>query len=319
MMSVKIERNTDPFKKYWWVLLLVFGGIGGWLCLPYMDGGIGSGRVSAPQEGSLRGTQSLDSVANPSGALGGPVDLSMSGSRKKSDGGMTSSLYQSPDEDVKPATPAAPAAPATLADALRDVSRKSASADATGWGGQTPQKGFTAPKANFGAMSGFSGSSGSGASSSHSAGSSVTGFGAQKVDTGFSAAKGLRGDGSDAGNSAKGKAMGALEGAKNAATSANRQLSNDAARAGAGTSFDGSGGGGAIGGGGAAGAGGSGMYAKLDSAPINLKANDPKLDQRKVDPPAAAKAAVADPNDQMRQMVLQMVLMMAISGLMGGL
>jgi hypothetical protein len=317
MMSVKIARNTDPFKKYWWVLLLVFAGIGGWLCMPYMDGGIGSGHVAAAQEGSLRGSQSLDSVANPSGARGGPVDLSMSGSsRRKGEGSMTSSLYQAPAEEAKPV--AAPVAAATLADALRDVSRKSASADPSGWGGQTPQKGFTAPKANFGAMSGFSGSSGSGASSSHAGGGSVTGFGAAKVDTGFSTANGLRGDAEGSG-SKKGKAMGALEAAKNASAAANQQISNDAARAGSGTSFDGSGGGGKIGGGGAAGATGSGAYARLDSAPINLKANDPKLDQQKIEPPAAGKAPAADPNDQMRQMVMQMMMMMVIGGLMSGI
>jgi hypothetical protein len=318
MISVTIARHSDPFKKYWWVILLAFAGIGGWLCMPYMDGGIGSGRVSAPQEGSLRGPQSLDAVSNPSGAQGGPVDLSMAGSRgKKTDGSMTSSLYQAPPEEPKPAPPAA--APTTLADALRDVSRKSASADSSGWGGQTPQKGFTAPKANFGSMSGFSGSSGSGASASSHAGGSVTGFGAQKAETGVTFAQGLRGDAGEGPAGAKGKAMGALQGASNAAMAANKQLSNDAARAGAATSFDGSGGGSTIGGSGMTAATGAGVYAKLDSAPINLKANSPNLDQRKVEPPAATKADATDPNDQMRQQMLQMVMMMAIAGIMGGI
>ena len=173
MTTVAIARGSDPFKKYWWVILLVFGAIGAWICLPLMGSATGSGSVSA-QEGGLKSSdQSLDSIRNPNGAPGGAVDLSMGGSyrKKASDGGMVSSLYQAPEEQAGSAgTSLTPAAGQSFADALKDISRKSASAasdktQASGWG-EKAQKGFTPPKGNFGAMSGFSGSSGSGASRS---------------------------------------------------------------------------------------------------------------------------------------------------------
>lgn len=323
MMTVKIARNSDPFKKYWWVILLGFGGVGAWICMPLMDSSVGAGSVNA--EAGLRSAQpqSLDSINNPSGAPGGVVNLLMEGSGryKKKDGPAMSSLYQAPEEPAA----AAAAAPATgnLADALKDIASRTAAsgaADSTGWGGQKAQRGFVAPRANFGAMSGFSSGSGSGASASSAGGgaASVSGFGAQRANTGVAYAQGLRDD--SAAEPGRKGTFGALQGAQAVSIAAARQHTYDVSAAMGGRSFDGSGGkGSGIGGGGAGQAGSAGLYGSLDSAPINLKANDPNLNQMKIEaPPALPKEVPPDPNDQMRQMLMQMIIMGLVGGLMGG-
>ena len=98
-MNVKISRNNDPFRKYWWVVLVGFGLVGAWVCLPLMESGTGSVSGTA---GAKSAEQSLDSVNNPSGAPGSAVDLSMDGTgayrKKGSEGPIASSLYQAPAE-----------------------------------------------------------------------------------------------------------------------------------------------------------------------------------------------------------------------------
>lgn len=320
MTTVAIARGSDPFKKYWWVILLVFGAIGAWICLPLMGSTTGSGSVSA-QEGGLKSSdQSLDSIGNPNGAPGGAVDLSMGGSyrKKSSDGGMVSSLYQAP-QDHAAGTSLTPAAGQSFADALKDISRKSAAAAKpgdSGWG-EKAQKGFTPPKGNFGAMSGFSGSSGSGASASAAGGGGVvSGFGSSKANTGVDFARGLKDQGADGKG---GRAMGALQNAQAASVAAARQGSGDAAVAMSAATFDGSNGSGRVVGGGA-GTSGGGVYGSLDAAPMNLKINDPNLDAHKVDPPPTPMPKdETDPNDKMRQMVMQMLIQAVVGGLMGGI
>ena len=109
-MVITVRRDNDPFKKYWWVLLLAFGAVGAWLCSPLI-GTQGSAGV-ARESGLKSAEQSLDSLDNPSGAPGGPVELSMEGSyrKKKQDGPISSSLTFPPEATAPAEKPAASAA-----------------------------------------------------------------------------------------------------------------------------------------------------------------------------------------------------------------
>ena len=326
-MPVTIRRNNDPFKKYWWVALLGLGAIGGWICLPLLGGG--TGETVTVSEGSLESTQqSLDSVNNPSGAPGGAIDLSMDGSgpKKKADaGGMTSSLYQAPEEAAQPAAAAgAVSAPGTaFADALKKVAeKKSASTDASGWGEKKPQKGFTAPKVNLGGMSGLGGGSSSGGSASASSGGAAAGgkasaFGSSGPKTGETFAKGLGSGPDDSPKLAGGKSatLNALQGVSNLSVSASKQTSFDASRAMSGTSFDGGLARAGGGGGGGAAVGGGGMFGNLDAAPKNLKVNDAKLNEAKITPPPPK---VVPPETDMLADMQKKIMEMLIMGLVGG-
>ena len=325
MASVKIASGSDPFKKYWWVILVAFAGIGGWICLPAMDSGTGGSSI-APQESGLQTTeQSLDSAQNPAGAQGSALDLTMGASHKRKDEAAMSSLYQAPEEKKIAAATPAPADAPKFADALKDISRASAAkasakADASGWG-EKAQRGFTAPKAAFGGLSGLGGGSGSGASSSSSggglAGSAVGGFGGKNANTGVSFAKGLKDTGSGSEASGSKAIMKSLEAARGASVGAAVQQSNDAAKGMSSASFDGGGKGGSIGGGGAAQGASAGLYGKLDSAPSNLKVNDPNLNNKKIEaPPTPIAAPATDPNAQMKQMVMQMLMSVVMAGIM---
>ena len=312
-MIVKVKKDNDPFKKYWWVLLLGFGGVAAWVCMPLMDQQVGSGSIDSGKD--LRAAeQSLDSVANPNGAPGGALDLSMSGSGgyRKKDGGMTSSLYQAPAEAAAPGAPlvASSGGNASFADALRDVSTKKA--DASGWGGDKAQKGFNAPKANFGGMSGL-GSGGGGGSGA--GGGSAFGSGVAKTSMGTT--KGL--SGGNYGDPAKGgsPAMSALKNAQSSSLSAVNNKSNDASRSLSGGAFDGGRGGGAAigGGGGALDAG----YAGLDAAPANLKANSQELEKFEYEAPPAKMVDDSDQRSaEAKQKAVIMIAAMLVGGMVGG-
>ncbi len=319
--TVQVMRGADPFKKYWWLILLLFTGVGGWICVPLMGSSTGSGSVAVPQEGGLRGAQSLDAIRTADGAPGGALDMPSAAAGKSAEA--ASSLYQAPGDEkaASAASTSGVSAPGqSLAGALKFVAGKknmSASADPRGWG-ETPQKAFTPPKANFGALSGFSGSSASGASG-FSGGTAVglTGFGANKPNTGLAATKGLQEH--NVPDAVRGRAMDSLHAAQSAAVNAARQGNNDAARAFGGMSFDGSRGAGSQVGGNMAGVSGGG-YAALDAAPINLKPNDKNLQTwnvaMKAPPTPTAKE---DSNAQLKQMMVMMLMQVAVGGIMAGL
>jgi hypothetical protein len=318
MTLISIKKGNDPFKKYWWAILLAFAGIGLWVCLPLMDTSVGS--VSVARHGLGTENQSLDSMANPNGAPGSAYDLSMDGTspKKKTDGELTSSLYQAPPEDTSGA--AAPGAPltagagtaASFAQALKDVSKKS---DASGWGGAKAQAGFTAPKGNFSSLSGLGGSSaGSGASSG---GGSQNLFGQNVAKTAMTSTRGLgSGDSGAAGQGGK-PVMNSLNAAKSQGLAALSQKSMDAGRATAGGIFDGSRAGNAITGGQGTALGGS--YSGLDAAPANLKINDPNANVNKQEPVPAKFAANADTSDQMKQAIIMMVVSAVVGGVVTGI
>ena len=193
-MMVKFSRNSDPFKKYWWVILIGFALVGAWICLPMVDSGTGSGTVRGEASLGRGADQSLDSAANPGGAPGGAVDLSMdaAGPYKKSNGPVMSSLYQAPEGAAASAstnTLAMAKADVKLADALKMVARKSA-ADAKGAGDKAAAA-FNPAHAAFGAMGGLPGGSGSGASSA-AAGPNAF-FGAGNANVGVKTTQGLNG------------------------------------------------------------------------------------------------------------------------------
>jgi hypothetical protein len=306
---VMIKKGNDPFKKYWWVILFGFAGVGAWICLPLMDTSVGSGSVRA--HGLKAEPQSLDSMTNPSGAAGAAYDLSMDGAagKKRAESEPTSSLYQAPPEaQTGAAAPGAPVAAASFADALKEVSQKTAASSS--WGGATPQKGFTPPKGNFSALSGLS-SGGGGSGASWSPGVSQNLFGSNVAKTALVAAHGL-GAGDGASSPGAKPIMGALKAAASQGQSAVVSKSADASRAASGMSFDGSHGGAAIGGGSPSAAAG-GSFANLDAVPANLKPKDPDLDP-KIGPVPGAPV----PDTNQKQQMMQAIMMMLITAVVGG-
>ncbi len=327
MAVVNIRRDNDPFKKYWWVILAGFGVMALWVCFP-AGGGTGSGSVArgGGLKPSEQGLQSLDSRENAAGAPGSVVDLSMEGAggsrKKQADGDMASSLYQAPG-----AAPGAPIEPQALTAAsvsnLAAALKKASKSDPSGWGGAKAQRGFTAPKANFGGLSGFgSGSGGTGAAAGASA------FNTQNAKVGFDSTRGLSGDGSGAADGNVKRHMRAVTAAARASFNAAGAGSGDAMRGGAGTSFDGSGAGAAI-----AGKSGShsAVYGRMDDtmAPANLKGGPPDAKDKKKDPMDKLAQAIEDMNDKgeekktdpaeaMTQRIQEMIIMAVVGGVVNG-
>lgn len=341
---IKIQRGSDPFKKYWWVLLVVFGGGGLGVCLPGLSGGDGAGgsagAAAAGDEGlrTVDGSSaSLDPVNNPSGAPGGAINLSMEGAGRKSGlgadgGGLMSSLYEAPQDQTSESAAAASGAAAgtasataapgggkrALADALRDISRKkSASADASGWGGQKAQRGFTAPKGNFGGLSGLGGgSSASGARLNAGGGAAGGGFGSSAEQrVGVSTARGLKDDGLGDG-STQVRSFNNLKAVNRAMNNAARG-DMGSALAFSGRAFDGGGAGGRISM--TAGQAADSVGASLTAAPMNLKVNDPDANSFKFEPvPMTEAPNMGDQQARMKQMMMMAVVMGVIGLATGG-
>ncbi|MFI5346936.1 MAG: hypothetical protein ACHQ51_11235 [Elusimicrobiota bacterium] len=306
-VTVSVSADNDPYKKYWWLILVGFIFTGAWLCLPGMESSVGSTHVSTTAAPDPKSEQNLDSVENPNGAQGGALDLSMDGSKKRKDKDaetFESMLYQAPPE----AGAAAPGAPlgaasgsASLAQQLKSVG-DAKKKDEAGWT-EKAQSGFSSPRLNG---SGLSGAGSSAGGSSASAGGSAFGSGSAQVS--FGSTRGLN---DDAGEKASSGGLAALRTAAKTAGQAAASRSNDSARAGVGSFFDGSKGRNA--GIGAVPAGG-GTYAALDAAPANLKLNNPELNKKEIkDPPGTPVPSAAD-----NQMGKQLM-MMAASALIGGM
>ncbi|MDE2143432.1 MAG: hypothetical protein KGJ84_13575 [Elusimicrobia bacterium] len=309
-VTVSVSADDDPFKKYWWLILVGFVLTGLWLCLPGMEASVGSAHVdtSKPVAGATS-EQSLDSVDNPAGAEGGALDLSMDGAGKRKDKGVESfesMLYQPPPEPGA-AAPGAPlgasAGSASLAQQLKSVGGAKAK-DASGWD-EKARTGFASPHLSGSGLSG-AGSSSGGSSASASAGGGA--FGSSNAQISFGNTHGLKDDG---GESASAGGLAALRTAAKTAGAAAASRSNDAARAGVGSFFDGSKGRSA----GIAGdAGGSGTYAELDAAPANLKANNPDLNKKEIKAPPSTPAPASADNQMGKQL-----LMMAATAVIGGM
>ncbi|MDX6768055.1 MAG: hypothetical protein SF051_00870, partial [Elusimicrobiota bacterium] len=318
--KVAVRPSDDPYKKYWWLILVGFAFTAGWLTLPMMEPSVGSTRIdtSAPTESMPLGEGSLDGSDNPNGAPGSTLDLAMDVHRpKKADGTVMSSLYQAPDEPAAPVeapTAGAAAAGGTLASALKAA----ATSDPSGWGGQKAQKGFAQPKLG-GSMPGLGGGGSGGSAPSFSAGGRVGAFGSQNSSVGSVGTTGLQGSVSDLPEAKN--ARGALANAAQKAQEAARLTSNDGKVSSLSALFDGrKGGGTAIGGGpGGQALGAGGVYESLDSAPTNLKMNDPELDKREFkEPPAQVANSQNNMSDQFKQQMAMMIVTTVVGGMIPG-
>ncbi|MBI5210330.1 MAG: hypothetical protein HY927_10200 [Elusimicrobia bacterium] len=333
MPIVRVSRDNDPFKKYWWVLLVGFGLIGLWVLFPLL-GQTGSARVAMPRQSAPedQGLQSLDSSLNPAGAPGSAVDLSMDGSgykKKNFDEPVTSSLYQAPgaaagqpiaasSQTTASASASAPAAGATLASALKDVSKN----DPKGWGGAKPQKGFNAPKGSFGGLSGVGAASGSSGASM-----SATPFNSPTAQVAFDTAQGIGAEEGGAQSQDSRRYMRTLRAAQSKSILASKMKGTDSAKDAGGKVFDGNTNNKTTIAG--AGQGTGGVFGKFDydSAPTNLKNAAEKaasLDDDMMSKlnkgldDVKEKTFEADNKDMMNQQMMQMMMMMAVSGVAGG-
>ncbi len=318
-----VSDADDPFKKYWWAILMgiVFTAL--WLLTPMM------GEKSV---GSISIDTSKPKVdANVEQALtadaGDGINLSMDGTghKRKEDPLFGSSLYQAPPEEAAPAAAATAgtaagaaglgsASGSTLASALKKVSESSG-----GWG-EKAQRGFNAPKLSGGSMSGMSAASGGRAGA---AGGGSSAFGSSNANVGFAGTHGLSGGGGDVDNVAGSKGVAALKAASAQALLAAGSRSNDDARSSLDKAFDGSKGGSKIGGKGGASLGGG--YAALDTAPVNLKLADPELNNKKMAAPPPGTdvgASKMDDSQMAKQIAMQVagtVLGTALGGPVGGI
>ncbi|MDD5304409.1 MAG: hypothetical protein PHS14_15030 [Elusimicrobia bacterium] len=312
-----VSDADDPFKKYWWAILLgiVFTAL--WLLTPMLgEKSVGSSAVDTSKpKADANVEQTLASDA------GDGINLSMDGTghKRKEDGLLGSSLYEPPPEEKTAAAAAGSAAlgsasgsasGSTLAGALKKVSESSG-----GWG-EKAQKGFGAPRLAGNSLSGMGAASGgrSGASGSSA-------FGSSNANIGFAGTKGLSGGGADIESGPNSKGMGALKAASAQALLAAASRSGDDARSSLSKAFDGAKGGSKIGGNVGA---GPGTYAALDAAPVNLKLDDPKLNEKKIEAPPSADVGQSsmDDSEMAKQIAMQMagaVLGAVIGGPVGGI
>ncbi len=306
--TLSVGASDDPYKKYWLVLLIGFALTGGWLCLPVMETQVGSTHVDTSKPAiDPNAAQSLDSVDNPSGAQGFSVSMDGVKRKMKSDEPVESMLYTAPGE--APGGAAASGAPlgtatggaasASLAQQLKDVGDKK---DAAGGWNEKAQRGFTSPHLG-GSLSGAGGTSGGAGASA-----GVSAFGTSNAQVGLVGTHGLHDDGS-ADKAAGGVAALRKVAALSKQMAANR--SGDGAVASGSRIFDGAK---AQGIGSPVGPAGAASYEALDKSPMNLKLNDPKLDQKELKEPAAVDVPTAATNNMGQQLA-----MMAATALIGGL
>ena len=291
-----VADADDPYKKYWFAILAGFACTGLWLMTPMLgEKSIGSTVVGGGPKTDAGVEQSLSGAGTGADAAAADAEA-----KKKIDPGLGDSrLYQAAPEAAASADKTAASGSAsgsTLADELKKVSRGEG-----GWS-EKAQRGFSTPKLSGGSMSGLGSAVGGRAGS---ASSGMRAFGARNAEVGYVGTTNVLGGGAVAASS---KGLAALQGAAAAAKLAAGTRSGDAASGSLSRVFDGAKGQGQVGGpGGASG----GVYEKLDSAPINLKLNDAKLDDKKKKaPPASAPAAPSGKMDDAelgKQIAMSMV------------
>lgn len=306
-----VSDADDPFKKYWWAILMgiVFTAL--WLLTPMLgEKSVGSTAIDTSKP---KVDENVEQSLSADAGDGTYLSMEGSGKKRKADSLFGSSLYEAPPEVPAPAATAGSAAlgsasGSTLADALKKVGESSG-----GWG-EKAQKGFNIPKLAGGSLSGM------GAAAGGKAGGSSA-FGSSNAKIGFAGTKGLSGgggggDGDSDPAAPASKGLDALKAASAQSLLAAGSKSNDDSRSKMGMAFDGAKGGSKIGGGAAALGGG---YAALDAAPANLKLDDPKLNEKKLTPPPGVDAGASDmkDSDMAKQIALQLVAG-AIGGAIGG-
>lgn len=303
-----VSDADDPFKKYWWVILLglIFTAL--WLMAPMMgEKAVGSGAISTS---TPKADVNVEQSVGDEAGSGTYLSMDGTGHKRKEDTLFGSSLYEAPPEEKTAAAATAgtaalgSASGSTLADALKKVGESSG-----GWA-EKAQKGFNAPKLGGSSMSGMGAASGRRAGSA--SGSSA--FGSSNANIGFANTSGLSGGGSDDAAAPNSKGVSALKAASAQALLAASSKSNDDARSSMSKAFDGAKGGNKIGGGGASLAGG---YAALDAAPANLKLDDPKLNDKKMEAPPATGADVGQSKMDDSELGKQIAMQVA-AGVLGG-
>lgn len=310
-----VSDADDPFKKYWWLILLGIAFTGIWLLAP-MAGEKSIGSTSIDTSKPKIDPSNIEQAAS---GEGDGVYLSMDGTghKRKEDPLFGSSLYQALPEDTTAAAEVASAAGAasaasasasgsTLAGALKKVS------ESGGWS-EKAQKGFNVPKLSGTSLGGL------GSAKGGSAGSS--GFGSSNAKVGFANANGLSGGGGEAAGPGS-KGIAALKAAAAMSLLASANKSNDGARSDSTRAFDGGGKGGSKVGGPAGGM--PANYAALDAAPANLKLDDPKLNDKKIEAPPPADVGQSDMkgSDVGKQIIMAMAAAAvgaAIGGPVGGM
>ena len=310
--SYFVGSSKDPYKKYWWVILVGFSATGAWLFLPSMESSVGSVHVDTAARAAADAAsaeQSLDSADNPNGAAGGAIDLSMDGAKHKGRSGdeMASMLYQGAGETGAaaagaPLGTATAASAARLAQQLKDAG-KPKDASASSWN-EKAQRGFDAPHLSGSGLGGLG--SASGGSSASAGGVGV--FGSRNASVGSELTRGLH----DEAETSAG--FRSLKAAVAASAGPGLKGSNESMHSASSAVFDGKKGSVIAG----AGTGAmSSANAALNAAPANLKENDPNLDVKKLpDPPAAPPPASSGQN--MGQQMLMMVATAAVGGIVGG-
>lgn len=307
-----VSDADDPFKKYWWAILLgiVFTAL--WLLTPMLgEKSVGSTAISTSAPKAEAGVE--QAVADDAG---GGINLSMEGTghKRKEDPLFGSSLYEAPPEEktaglAAGASGAAGAASAsvtggTLAGALKKVSESGG-----GWA-EKAQRGFNSPKLGGGSLSGMGAASGGRAGAS----GGTSAFGSSNANIGFANANGLSGGGGPDAAAPNSKGVAALKAAAAQAQLAAGNQSNDGARSAMSQAFDGAKAGSKIGAGGALLKGG---YAGLDAAPANLKLDDPKMNEKKLEAPPPAGTDVGqsamDDSELGKQIAMQVA-----AGVLGG-
>lgn len=337
-MPPTVLRRTDGdvTRRYWWVILLLVIVIGA-VSLVMMPKGSGPGAGGADGAAGLASEQSLESISdglNTAGAPGGPINLSMEGTgayRRHGDdadgGGQKSSLYGSqpsataagPTAKVAEAGSSA-AAGGSLAEALKKVaSSKPMKDDNKGWGSAAVRTGFTPPKASFSGLAGPGGGGGGGSGASLGVGGVAAPFGLGGSNPGSGGTVGLGSAGGGAGG------FKVRKGGHNQAFDNLKQVQNVAAKAAGAAgdlannmgsrSYDGATARAGLPGGAAA-TGGS-VVGGPDAVPENLKLDDPKLQNKKIEVPAIGKDKSADPQADMERQIMMMIMMAAIGGIAG--
>ncbi|UPT73035.1 MAG: hypothetical protein M0D55_14165 [Elusimicrobiota bacterium] len=314
-----VSGADDPFKKYWWAILLGIGFTAMWLIMPMMgEKAVGSTSIDTSKPKVDENVE--QSFAD--GEVGNGLDLSMADAikKRKDDPAFTSSLMFPPPEGGETPADGATAGSAakgaagaagstSLAAALKEVGKSDG-----GWGEKKAQRGFDQPKLSGTGMSGLGSASGGRAGS---AGGGSSAFGSANANVGFGRAGGLSGSVKDEEAPLVKGSIAALQAAASQSVAGANNSSNDAARNSLSQAFDGAKGGSKIGG---PGGGPGGRYASLDTAPINLKLADPKLNEKKLEAPPMTDLGVSKSNDD-EQMAKQMAMQLVgavVGGMIGG-
>ncbi|MHB2025215.1 MAG: hypothetical protein ACYCPQ_01050 [Elusimicrobiota bacterium] len=318
-MNIKISKNSDPFKKYWWVLLLIFSALGLWIAYPSVQSGQGLDS-NAFGKSLVAVRQIIDAVNNPEGAPGSPIGLAMndSGPYKKSSGSPQDSLYSAPPQA---APQSAASSPRSFADDLKAIVAGGGNPNLRGQSGLSAagDVAIVAPALGGGGFGGSSGGGGSGAGAYSGASFSPLGpapgvgnFGESQGRTGLSAAKG-------AGVAAAlgAGAMNALKSAAQNGLMAAHANSNALAAGGIASNFDGAGFHGIAPQGGGQADSGVGIGA-TSGVPMNLKANPKQLGLKKIQLAPPMPNPMASSQQNMMQQMMMMMLPMLMMAMMGG-